>query len=492
MKEYNVYEDIAMRTNGDIYLGVVGPVRCGKSTFITEFMKKFVLPKITNKNEYQRAVDELPQSADGKTIMTTQPKFVPNEALKVNINDKLSFNVRLIDCVGYIIDDAMGIDENGKARMVKTPWSNKEMTFVDAAEFGTKKVITDHSSIGILFTTDGSFSDIPRDKYLVSEEKIANELRLSHKPYIIVVNSNNPNTENTKKLVNELENKYHAPCMALDAKNLKEDDVDKMFTKILNEFKLNSIKIKLPKWLQALEFSNPLISEIVDEVREATSNMVKIGDFSNDKILFEDSEHYLPINVSKINLGEGNVVIEIEPKNELFYEVLSKECNMEIQSEYELIKNLRELSFAKIEYDKIKEALKDVNEIGYGVVKPTFDQMSLNDPEIVKQGNKSGVKLKATAPSLHIMKVDIETEISPVVGTQQQSEDLVKYLLSEFENSPQGIWNTNIFGKSLKDLIQEGINNKINQTPIDVEKKLRKTLQRVINEGKGGVICILL
>ncbi|MBQ8749383.1 MAG: stage IV sporulation protein A [Clostridia bacterium] len=492
MKNFNVYEDIVERTNGDIYLGVVGPVRCGKSTFISKFMEKFVLPKISNVHAYERALDELPQSADGKTIMTTQPKFVPNEAVNIEISDKLNMNVRLIDCVGYMVDGAIGDMEEDKPRMVKTPWSNKEIPFNEAGRIGTKKVITDHSTIAVLMTTDGTISDIDRKSYEKAEAEVAEELLRSGKPFVIAINTTNKNSKEVKKLQEELQAKYKVPTLVLNVVELNEEDVEEIFTNILTEFPVTSIKIKMPLWLQAMPFENEIIQEIVSEVLASVDGVEKVGDFSYDKVLFMDNADFEPLVLNSIDMGEGKLVFEITPKPELFYAILSKECGVIIKNDFELIASLRELNIAKREYDKIKNAMRDVEEFGYGVVKPNLEDMQIEEPKLIKQGNKSGVKFKATASSLHIMKVDIEAEVNPTVGSEEQSADLANSLIAKYQENPASILDTNIFGKSLQELLQDNVSGKLNQMPVDVQKKLRKTLSRVVNEGKGGIICILL
>lgn len=491
MENYNIYKDITTRSGGDIYLGVVGPVRTGKSTFITNFVNKLILPNITNSYAKERAIDELPQSAQGKTIMTTEPKFVPNEAVTIDLDD-IKMKLRLIDCVGYTVKGASGYEENEKPRFVKTPWSDSDMPFDKAAEIGTKKVITEHSNIAVLITTDGSFTDIDRTGYVEAEERVVAELKQCQKPFIVVLNTTKPESAETKKLAESLENKYSTKVLPLNVKDMTENDIATIFNLLLEEFPVNTIQIKMPKWMEALPFSSSLISEIVSEVKLGTEGLEKIGDFKFKKTLFETSENFEPVMDSKIILSEGNITINVEPKPELFYKVLSDECGVKIENDFELINNLKDLSHAKKEYDKLKVALQEVDETGYGVVIPSMDEMKLEDPEIVKQGSKFGVRLKASAPSLHIMKVDINTEVSPIVGTEQQSEDLVKYLLSEFENNPQGIWNTEMFGKSLHELVQEGLSSKLSSMPKEAQNKMRKTLGRIVNEGKGGVICILL
>lgn len=491
MENYNIYKDIATRSGGDIYLGVVGPVRTGKSTFITNFVNKLILPNIANDYAKQRTIDELPQSAQGKTVMTTEPKFVPNEAVTIDIDD-IKMKLRLVDCVGYTVQGAQGYQENEKPRFVKTPWQDEDMPFDMAAEIGTKKVITEHSNIAVVVTTDGSFTDIDRTGYVQAEERVVAELKQYKKPFVVLLNSAKPNEQETKNLADSLSQKYNSKVMAINLKELSEQDIAKIFNVLLQEFPVNMIQIKMPRWMDALPFTNPLINEIVTEVKQGTAGLEKIGDFKLNKTLFENSLNFEPVTETKVMLGEGNVSINIEPKPELFYRVLTAETGVEITSDFELISNLKVLSHAKKEYDKLKIALDDVNQTGYGVVIPSLDEMKLEDPEIVKQGSKFGVRLKASAPSLHIMRVDINTEVSPIVGTEQQSEDLVKNMLSEFESNPQGIWDTEMFGKSLHHLVKEGLSNKLVAMPREAQNKMRKTLGRIVNEGKGGVICILL
>lgn len=492
MGNYGLYEDIAKRTGGDIYVGVVGPVRCGKSTFITQFMQNLVVPNIEDKNTKQRTIDELPQSADGKTIMTTQPRFVPSKAAAIRVNDKVDMNVRMIDCVGYLIDGALGHEENQKERLVKTPWSDEEMPFEKAAELGTKKVIDEHSTIGIVLTTDGSITDIPRSSYVKAEERVVSELAAQNKPFVVVLNTKLPKSEEAKKLAKSLEAKYGVPVMPMDVLKLNQNNIDEIFEKILLEFPIKSLKIKMPKWMQALSFNHPIISNVVEEVKKFGENANKIGQIDKTNVAFLESDDFEPVVVSSIKMGEGKVYFEVTPKPGLFYRVLSEQCDTEITDDFHLISYVKQLAHAKAEYDKIKLALADVKEKGYGVVMPNVEDMTLEDPEIVKQGNKFGVKLKASAPSLHIMSVDIETEVNPIVGSQAQSEEMVKYMMSEFEQNPKAIWETNMFGKSLSSLVKEGIDSKITLMPVEAQRKMRKTLGRIINEGKGGIICILL
>ena len=492
MDSYGIYEDIAKRTNGDIYLGVVGPVRCGKSTFITNFVNKLVLPNIDDKYNKTRTIDEMPQSADGKTIMTTQPKFIPNKAVNIVVKDAINLSVRLVDCVGYMINGAEGHIENNKPRLVKTPWSQSAIPFEEAAEIGTKKVITEHSTIAIAMTTDGSFTDIERDNYEKAEEKVVKELKASGKPFVVVLNTKNPNSDETMTLKENLSEKYKVPVLAIDVANLSEKNIEDIFEGVLQEFPLTSLRVKLPQWIQALPFEDEIVQAIVKETKDLVNNVNKVGEVDVTKTIFSDSDMFEPLTISEVKMGEGVAKIDVVAKPNLFYKVLSRQCGEDINNDFELVTYIKQLAVAKVEYDKIKEALKQVEEDGYGVVSPKLEEMRLEEPEIVKQGSRYGVRLKASAPSLHLMKVDVQTEISPIVGTEQQSEDLVKYLLKEFESNPQGIWETNMFGKSLHNLVNEGLNNKILQMPQEAQKKMRKTLSRIVNEGKGGIICILL
>ena len=491
MEKYEIYDDIKERTNGDIYIGVVGPVRVGKSTFITQFMQKLVLPNITEKNSKERTVDELPQSADGKTIMTTQPHFVPNEAVKIKVADA-EMSVRMIDCVGYLISGAMGHVEGEKPRLVKTPWTEEEIPFEEAAALGTDKVIKEHSTIGIMVTTDGSVTDISRSNYIDAEEKVVKELKAAGKPFVIVLNSAHPAAAETKKLSSSLEEKYDVPVIALNALELKEGDVDKIFENLLMEFPVKSIRISMPQWLCALDYDSSIISEIASEMRALGGKINRLSDADKNQIAFAESDSFDPITYSNIQAGEGVIKFDVIPKEGLFYKVLSQQCGIEIASDYQLLCNIKDLASAKIQYDKLKDALDQVSQTGYGVVEPKPTDFELGQPEIIKQGSRYGVKIKATAPSLHIMRVDVETELTPLVGSEDQSQDLAKNLVDQFENDPQSIWQTNILGRTLSELVGDNINSKLLMMPAEAQRKMRKTLGRIVNEGKGGVICILL
>ncbi len=492
MNSYNVYSDIAKRTNGDVYVGVVGPVRTGKSTFIRNVLNTLVIPNIADVNAKERTIDEMPQSGDGKSIMTTQPKFVPNEAVGITVGENINMNVRLIDCVGYMVDGAIGHTEENKPRLVKTPWSNEKLPFSEAAEIGTNKVITNHSTIGVLLTTDGTIGDIDRFNYVKAEERVYAELKKCGKPFVVVVNSQNPYGEDCQNLVKSLTEKYSTNVIALNVLKLTDEDISKIFSTVLNEFPLVSVDVKMPRWLSALPFENKYIQEIANNIMQYVNNNTKIGDFENGVLLFTDSENFEDISKVNIVIGEGKVEIEVIPKPELFYKVLSEECGCDIASDYHLISYIKQLTEAKTQYDKFKDALTQAEQTGYGVVYPTIDDMKLEEPQIVKQGGRCGIKLKASASSLHLMKVDINTEVNPIVGSEQQSEELVKNLLSEYETDPKKLWETKMFGKSLSSLVNDGLQNKLVSMPTEVQKKMRRTLGRIVNEGKGGVICILL
>lgn len=486
-----LYEDIAKRTNGAVYIGVVGPVRAGKSTFINKFMQNFVLPNIENEDEKKRAIDELPQSADGSMIMTTKPQFVPNDAVNISM-DKVKMKVRLIDCVGYLVDGATGHTDNDKPRLVDTPWSKNKIPFTQAATIGTQKVISEHSTIAIVLTCDGTIVDIPRQSYEPSEKKIVKELKALNKPFVVVVNSREPKGDNAKNLVKKLEKNYSVPVMCLDVNNLSKGDVDSIMAEVLAEFPVGTINVLVPDWLNAVGQDNEIMQEVLSEIMEKTSDLKSVGDFNKSGVLFESSENFEPILSSNISVGEGSVFYEVVPKNNLFYKVLSLQCGVEIKDDFSLVQYLKDLTNAKTHYDKIKDALEQVEATGYGVVLPSADEMELMEPEIVRQGAKCGVKLRAKAPSLHIMRVDVESEVSPIMGGVQQSEELAEYLTREFEQDPHSIWQTNMFGKSLESLVNDDLNTKLSSMPVGLQNKLKRVLSRIVNEGKGGLICLLL
>lgn len=492
MENFEIYEDIKNRTDGDIYIGVVGPVRTGKSTFIKKFMELLVLPNIDNDYKRERAIDELPQSAGGRTIMTTEPKFIPNEAIEINLNDNVKMRTRLVDCVGYLVNNALGYLEDDTPRMVKTPWSENEMPFETAAELGTKKVIVEHSTVGIVITTDGSITDIPREDYEEPEQRVISELKELNKPFIILMNCQNPSDGYSLNLANQMAEKYQTPVMPINCENLNLDDINEIFSKLLYEFMIDKINIRFPRWINGLESGNDLKMSLFDKVKETFASTKRLKDVNDNYTKLEECEEIKKVNVEEINLGNGVVTIGIELQDSLFYNTLTQLTGVTIQNEGELFSCITDLACAKREYDKMAYALHEVNEKGYGIVSPGIDDLILEEPEIVKQGQKYGVKLKAKAPSIHMIKIDTETEVSPIVGSEKQSEDLVKYLLSEFESDPKKIWESNIFGKSLHELVNEGLQNKLNRMPEDAQGKLQETLQRIVNEGSGGLICIIL
>lgn len=491
MLNYDIYDDIAIRTGGDIYLGVVGPVRTGKSTFIKKFMETSVLDKITDKNKLQRAIDELPQSADGKTIMTTEPKFIPNEAVSVNF-DKMNANVRLIDCVGYLVEDAIGHREGDKERLVKTPWSDEEMPFQQAAELGTEKVIREHSTVGILVTTDGTITDIARAKYVESEERVVNELKSCGKPFVIVLNSRTPNETDAIRLRESLEERYGVPVYCCDVTRLGKDEITSIMEMALYEFPVTKINFRIPKWMRSLCPEEEIMKNILDCIKSKTSGISKMHDSSKLETMFDECKFIEKGTEVSCNPATGEIELTCKAGEGLYFNVLSRECGQDVEDEFKLLTFVKKLAKSYNDYEGIRKAMESVKEDGYGVVNPTMDDMELDEPELVRKGNRYGVKLKASAPSYHIVRVDVETEISPTIGSEQQSEDLVKYLLGEFENNKKGIWETNMFGVSLNTLVKEDLNNKIGSMSSDTQAKLRKTISRIVNEGKGGVLCVLL
>ena len=492
MEKFDLYRDITERTDGDIYIGVVGPVRTGKSTLIKRIMDLLVLPNMDNEFEKERSRDEIPQSGAGRTIMTTQPKFVPNEAVKIAVRENANLNIRMVDCVGYLVKGAIGHMEGEAQRMVRTPWYDYDIPFEEAAEIGTRKVIKDHSTIGLVVTTDGSITDIPRSSYIEAEERVVRELKQIDKPFVMVLNSKYPYEENTVKLRDALEEKYNVPVLALDALNLEENDIYEILSNVLFEFPITEIKLDSPKWIYSLDEDHWLINHIISSFTEATSEIARVREIEGLADRFKESDFVKEARVDNINLGTGHISVRLEPKEGLFYKVLGEECGYEIKGDYQMIGLMKQLAHAKKEYDRLEEALKDVRETGYGLVPPTMDELTLEEPEIIKQGGRFGVRLRASAPSLHLMRADIETEVSPIVGTEKQSEELVKYLLDEFETDPSKLWDSNIFGKSLHELVNEGLSNKLMRMPEDAQLKIQETLQRIINDGSGGLICIIL
>lgn len=488
----SIYSDIATRTNGDIYIGVVGPVRTGKSTFIKKFMETLVIPNIKNDYDRKRAKDEMPQSAAGKTVMTTEPKFIPDEAVEISLDGGASLFVKMIDCVGYIVPEALGGEEDNKPRMVMTPWSSESMPFEAAAEMGTSKVIKEHSTIGVLVTCDGSFGEFSRENYEESERKVAEELKAIHKPFVIILNSATPEAQNSVELALHLEEEYGAPVALVNCLDLDASDIRHILELVLLEFPITEVRMKLPDFMDALGEDNYIRRSVYDTLLTCASKIEKTGDVREAFAGASDNEYIDNVRSEKINLATGAAELEVVPAKGLFYKIIGDLTGMTIGDDGALMSTLVELSEVKKEYDKVKTALASVNETGYGVVTPDIEDMKLEEPEVVKQSGGYAVKLRATAPSIHMIKANIAAEVSPVVGTEQQSENLVRFLLSEFEKAPGKIWETNIFGKSLYDLISEGLAGKLANVPEDAREKLSKTLERVINEGSGGLLCIIL
>ena len=492
MANTNIYSDIASRTNGDIYIGVVGPVRTGKSTFIKQFMDTLVIPNISDLSKRDRATDELPQSASGRTIMTTEPKFIPEDAVEISLPDNASFKVRMIDCVGYIVPSSLGYIEDDHPRMVKTPWFEQEIPFNMAAEIGTQKVISEHSTIGLVITTDGTISDIPREEYEEAEQRVINELKDIDKPFVVLLNSAEPDSESAKSLAASLSQKYDVPVQVVNCMNLDQNGITDILSGILHEFPIKEIKVDLPEWVMKLDSSHWLRASVRDAVKLAGENVSKVRDVSRFAEILRECEYVDSANIKETDLSTGASVIKAEVSPGLFYKVLSEKTGVEISGEEELMDIFSEFIKIKKSYERLKDAIDEVEATGYGIVMPTIDELSLEEPEIMKQGGKYGVRLKASAPSIHMMRADITTEVAPIVGSESQSEELVMYLLKEFEENPAKIWDSNIFGKSLHELVNEGLHNKLYRMPNNARMKLQETLEKVINEGCSGLICIII
>ncbi|MBE6674623.1 MAG: stage IV sporulation protein A [Ruminococcaceae bacterium] len=487
----NLYEDIAKRTNGEIYIGVVGPVRSGKSTFVKKFMDTVVIPNMEAGYSRERALDETPQSASGRTIMTTEPKFIPDEAVSVTIGSS-KMKVRLIDCVGYLVDGAIGATENGETRMVMTPWDKEPMEFERAAELGTKKVINDHSTVGVVVTTDGTIGDIERSSYLAAEERVINELKQINKPFVIILNSSNPTSKEARELALSLEEKYSSPVALVNALELTNEDFDGIIELLLGQFGINEIKFNFPKYFTSIEDTHWLKQSLINTVKAAVLKVRKIDDVKDCISILKENENVYKEPSPVCNLGSGEIEITLELLPELYYKVMSELCGFEIKDDEDLFLNIKNLAETKKEFDKFSKAIDEVNTNGYGIVLPSVEDMSLEEPEMVRQSGGYGVKLKATAPSIHLIKANIETEINPIVGTEEQAQEIVKNMIEEIEEEPQRIWDFNIFGKSLYELVNDGLEAKLEHISEESRAKLSDTLARVINEGSNGLICIIL
>ena len=490
MEVFNVYKDIQARTGGAIYLGVVGPVRTGKSTFIKRFMDLMVLPKMEDIPSRERAKDELPQSASGKTVMTAEPKFVPKEAAEICLMDDVKVKVRLVDCVGYMVEGASGHMENGEERKVKTPWFDYEIPFTKAATVGTQKVIRDHATIGIVVTTDGSIGELPRANYLSAEEKTIQELKTLGKPFIVLVNSQKPYSNETKQLVEEIRQRHDVAVMAVNCEQLREEDIHHIMEKVLFEFPVSEVHFYIPKWVEMLSREHKVKQEILKHIREILDEFREIKDAVNGVTKPENS-CIQDMRVDDIAMDTGCVTIRIQVDEKCYYEMLSELIGTNISSEYELVRMMKELSEMKKSYEDVRDAMECVKMKGYGVVNPRKEEIMVDEPTLIKQGNKFGVKIRAEAPSIHMIRANIETEIAPIVGSEQQANDLVTYIKNNSQTET-GIWGTNIFGKSIEEMITDGMKNKIAMINDESQMKLQDTMQKIVNDSNGGMVCIII
>lgn len=491
MEAFNVYKDMQDRTNGEIYIGVVGPVRTGKSTFIKKFMDSVVIPHIADGMQKERAIDELPQSSAGRTIMTTEPKFIPEQAVDVQIDETASFRVRMIDCVGYIVPSAIGYIEEDQPRMVRTPWYEEPIPFNMAAEVGTKKVITEHSTIGLVITTDGSISDIPREEYEEAEERVIDELNQTGRPFVMLLNCVDPKSQESQDLAARLVEKYAIPVLPVNCIDMEEQDIRDILASLLYQFPVREVELDLPGWVTSLESSHWLFAGVLSTVR-ASCGIHKMCQVKGMLHALKECETITNVTIRRMDLGSGKGQAELVFDQGLFYRILSERTGLEIQDDSDLMKQLVEMTSIRQKYQKLRQAYEDVEETGYGIVMPDVEELTLEEPQILKQNGKYGIRLKATAPSIHMMKTQIHTEITPIVGSEQQSEELVLYLLKEFEENPAQIWESNIFGKSLHSLVNEGMHNKLYRMPAEAREKVRETIERVINDGCNGLLCIIL
>lgn len=492
LEKVDIFKDIAERTGGDIYLGVVGAVRTGKSTFIKRFMESVVLPNIQTETERVRATDELPQSAAGRTIMTTEPKFVPNNAVQLAVAEGLNVNVRLVDCVGYAVEGAKGYEDENGPRMISTPWFDEPIPFQEAAEIGTRKVIQEHSTLGVVVTTDGTISDIPRSSYVLAEERVIAELKEVGKPFIVIVNSLKPQNEHAQELRAELQSKYDIPVVTMSVATASEDEMIGVLREVLYEFPVHEVNVNLPSWVMVLNDRHWLRTHFEESVRETVQDIRRLRDVDRVVAHFNQYEFIDRAALAGMNMGQGVAEIDLYAPDELYDKILMEVVGVEIRGKDHLLQLMQEFTHAKREYDQFAEALEMVKTTGYGIAPPTLAEMALDEPELIRQGARFGVRLKATAPSIHMIRVDVESEFSPIIGTEKQSEELVRYLMQDFEDNPLKIWESDIFGRSLHSIVREGIQGKLAMMPDNARYKLQETLGRIINEGSGGLIAIIL
>ncbi|WP_407268703.1 stage IV sporulation protein A [Radiobacillus sp. PE A8.2] len=492
MERVDIFKDISKRTNGDIYLGVVGAVRTGKSTFIKKFMDLVVLPNIEDEAERARAQDELPQSAAGRTIMTTEPKFIPNKAVSLKVDDGLDVNVRLVDCVGYTVKGAQGFEDENGPRMINTPWYEEPIPFHDAAEIGTRKVIQEHSTLGVVVTTDGSFGDIPRADYLDAEARVIEELKEVGKPFVMVVNSVKPYHQDTELLRQELAEEHDIPVIAMSVENMTEHDVYNVLREALYEFPVLEVNVNLPSWVMVLNDQHWLKENYQLSIQETVKDIKRLRDVDRVVGNFSAYDYIEEAKLSGMEMGEGVAEIDLQAPDYLYDQVLKEIVGEEIRGKDHLLQLMQDFANAKREYDQVADALQMVKQTGYGIAAPTLEDMKLDEPEIIRQGSRFGVRLKAVAPSIHMVKVEVESEFAPIIGTEKQSEELVRYLMQDFEEDPLSIWESDIFGRSLSSIVREGIQAKLSLMPENARYKLKETLERIINEGSGGLIAIIL
>ncbi len=487
-----IYQDIATRTAGDIYIGVVGPVRAGKSTFIKRFMETQVLPNIDNVYRRDRARDELPQSGSGRMVMTSEPKFVPEEAVSISLGDGADCSVRLIDCVGYMVPGAAGDTDGSAPRMVSTPWSEQEVSMAQAAELGTERVIREHSTIGVVVTTDGSITDIPREAYIEAEARVIRELQEIGKPFLVLLNAAEPDSARVRALAEEIAAAYGVTCLPVNCLLLDDATVEEILKAILYEFPLAELDITVPSWITALPAAHPIKSGLYQAIRAGAKDLRCIRQVPGAVAAMGAYDGVSKASVTSIQLGSGVANAELQLPRALFYQTLSEQSGFPVADDGDLLALLTELSSVKAEYDKVAQAVRDARETGYGIVVPGVEELALEEPEIMRQGGRYGVRLKASAPSIHMIRADIETTVAPIVGNEKQSEDMVNYLLQEFEGDTAKIWDSNIFGRSFHDIVNEDLQAKLKHMPDEARRKLRETLERIINEGSGGLICIIL